>query len=226
MAGAGFGRDYPAANSDREVIGSALMLRSLRIAVFALPLLTAACSDDDALVGPKARFDLDGERALLDLPFPSDLHRAADGHVELPRLPTESVVWDDVRALLRARSGFCTTCTVHFPLDGPAVDPALAGLRFDPDHILFIGESLGTIAGTAMLTTDAGVSAAVLGVSPGSLVDVFCESPVYRTTMELISCPSSASTPSSTRSIAACRWTSRSTSSAGPSSPSSRPRSR
>jgi hypothetical protein len=70
-----------------------------------------------------------------------------------------------------------------------AADASLAGLSFDPDRIYFIGESLGTIAATATLTADSGVSAAALGVAPGGLVDIFCEAPVYRTTAKLLFLP-------------------------------------
>ncbi|MBI4702899.1 MAG: hypothetical protein HY744_17415 [Deltaproteobacteria bacterium] len=84
--------------------------------------------------------------------------------------------------------------TVRFVRQGDlaalaAADPALAGLAFDPGPAMLVGESLGTVAATTALTADSGVGAAVLGVAPGSLIDIFCESPVYRAQAELIFMP-------------------------------------
>jgi hypothetical protein len=101
-------------------------MRFLSVAALVLPLLSLACGDADTPAGPRARFELSGAPAFGDLPFPHDLHRDGDGHVALPTLPVENAIWADVRDLLRERTGFCTTCTVHFPLEGP-IDPASLG---------------------------------------------------------------------------------------------------
>lgn len=80
---------------------------------------------------------------------------------------------------------------LHFVRSGDlgalsAADPALANLAFDPDHLMLVAESLGTIPATALLAARSDVSAAVLAVSPGSLIEIICEGPVFRGTAKIL----------------------------------------
>ena len=98
-------------------------------------LLAIACDGGAAVdagtdagpAGAVAVFDLAGleEGVHLSVPFPSDLHRDADGTVALGAL--EGVRDREAFAALRRsaarRGGFCTTCAIHFAIDG-ALDPA------------------------------------------------------------------------------------------------------
>ncbi len=61
-----------------------------------------------------------------DVPFPSDLYLDASGTLALGALPTsrsEAPFFTSLRALLAARDGFCSTCSLHAYVDG-ALDPA------------------------------------------------------------------------------------------------------
>jgi len=67
-----------------------------------------------------------------------------------------------------------------------SADPALTDLAFDSNHVMLLGESLGNIPATALLAARADVSSAVLAVSPGSLIEIICEGPVFRATAGLL----------------------------------------
>ncbi|MFM8408734.1 MAG: hypothetical protein ACKOCT_00505 [Alphaproteobacteria bacterium] len=92
-------------------------------------LLLAACGDVSTSRAPAAtavaRFApapvSSGPTAWGDVPFPSDLYRDAAGVISLGRLPTalsDQPIFDAIRGLLGARDGFCTTCGIHFAIDG------------------------------------------------------------------------------------------------------------
>lgn len=89
-----------------------------------------------------------GATSFGDVPFPSDLFRDATGRIALGELPTplsDQPIFDAIRALLANRDGFCTTCAIHFAIDGaiepdvgwprPGFGPAPAG-DLDPAALL------------------------------------------------------------------------------------------
>lgn len=98
--------------------------------------LVAACGDLSSSPAPTgststARFApaplASGATAWGEVPFPSDLYRDASGAVSLGRLPTalsDRPIFDAIRELLAARDGFCTTCGIHFAIDGAIVPEA------------------------------------------------------------------------------------------------------
>ena len=105
------------------------MLRRI-VSLWIVTALWTACGDDDgsgsddAGTGPsRARFELhEGERpAFGELPFPSDLFLDASGAVDVGALHATAPVWESVRTVVNGRRGFCTTCSVYFPIEG-AVD--------------------------------------------------------------------------------------------------------
>jgi hypothetical protein len=51
---------------------------------------------------------------------------------------------------------------------------------FDPQHIGFIGNSLGAVVGVSVLTAEPDVRFAVQNVQPGSIVETLVESPAFR----------------------------------------------
>jgi len=61
-----------------------------------------------------------------------------------------------------------------------AVDPSLATLAFDPEHVFYLGISLGSVIGATVLATEPDVKAFVLVVPPGSVVETLCESAEFR----------------------------------------------
>ena len=77
-----------------------------------------------------------GPTAFGDVPFPSDLFRDGAGAIALGALPTPlsgQPIFDAVRALLSTRDGFCTTCGIHFAIDGAiAPDAAWPAPGFGP----------------------------------------------------------------------------------------------
>jgi dienelactone hydrolase len=75
-----------------------------------------------------ARFALpaSGEVDYGEVPFPSDLYRDASGAVTIGAVPssrTDDPFFVSLRGMLGARGGFCSTCALHFYLDGE-LDPA------------------------------------------------------------------------------------------------------
>lgn len=82
---------------------------------------------DGGVTGAVAVFDLDrlASHELLAVPFPSDLYRDAEGAVALGPIPgaRDREAFAAIRRLAALRGGFCTTCAVHFAIDG-ALDPA------------------------------------------------------------------------------------------------------
>lgn len=103
----------------------------MRLCVALGCLLLAACTAE--MPGPAGgavlRFTLPADGAPLafgDAPFPSDLYLDETGTLALGALPTRRT--DDpyfvaLRAMLAARDGFCTTCSLHAYVDG-ALDPS------------------------------------------------------------------------------------------------------
>jgi dienelactone hydrolase len=61
-----------------------------------------------------------------------------------------------------------------------SADPRLAGLAFDPDRIAFLGNSMGAVVGTSVLSAEPDVGAGVLNVLPGGIVDTLAESGEFR----------------------------------------------
>lgn len=129
----------------------------------ALAVGLAACGGDDdtgtdggtggdAGPGPaRAEFAVpeDGAPAWRDIPFPHDLFRDADGRVRIAELQSTDPLWEVTRQQLEQRDGFCTTCSVYFPLAGsldptsipsdaepgdtPSLDDAVFMVDVDPD---------------------------------------------------------------------------------------------
>lgn len=54
-------------------------------------------------------------------------------------------------------------------------DPLLDGLAFDPDRVAFVGNSMGAVVGTSVVTADPALPA-VLDVMPGGIVDTLAAS--------------------------------------------------
>jgi hypothetical protein len=68
-----------------------------------------------------------GPVAWGDVPFPSDLYRDASGAIALGELPTalsDRPIFDAFRDLLATRDGFCTTCGIHFAIEGAILPDA------------------------------------------------------------------------------------------------------
>ena len=40
------------------------------------------------------------------------------GHLDIAVMPVDTPVWNDARAELAKRTGFCTMCATHFPVTG------------------------------------------------------------------------------------------------------------
>jgi hypothetical protein len=86
----------------------------------------AGALDADALdagvPGAVAIFDLERleSRALLSVPFPSDLYRDGAGAIALGPIEgaRERGAIEAIRRLAAQRGGFCTTCAAHFPIGG------------------------------------------------------------------------------------------------------------
>ena len=90
---------------------------------------------DAGVPGAVAVFDLERleSRALLSVPFPSDLYRDDAGAVALGPIDgaRERGAIDAIRRLAAQRGGFCTSCGAHFPIEGALdsanVPPSLTG---------------------------------------------------------------------------------------------------
>jgi hypothetical protein len=67
-----------------------------------------------------------------------------------------------------------------------ATDASLTGIAFRADQIYFAGLSLGTIVGTTMMVADRTITAAVLDVPPGGLVETLVENKAFRDQYELL----------------------------------------
>lgn len=68
-----------------------------------------------------------------------------------------------------------------------AADPALASLAFDPEHVFYLGISMGSVVGASVLAAEPDVKAYVLVVAPGSIVETLCEGGEFRgLTMSLL----------------------------------------
>jgi hypothetical protein len=67
-----------------------------------------------------------------------------------------------------------------------AADPALSGLAFDPDRVLLIGASQGSLVGSLVAAVDDAFAAAVLNVPPGSVGHFLCNSPRVGAVLEML----------------------------------------
>lgn len=56
-----------------------------------------------------------------------------------------------------------------------AADPGLSELAFDPARVVYVGNSMGSVVGTAVLSAEPELAAAVLNVAPGAIVDTLVE---------------------------------------------------
>lgn len=144
--------------------------------------------------GARARSATDVRNAMRDLPGPDGFSEAnaldvsgrmfgllgADpGMAFAPDLPLsafEQLAADALSAVRLIREGDLA------PLR--AADPLLGDLGFDPDRIAFVGNSMGAVVGTSVLTASPDVGAAVLNVLPGSIVDTLAESGEFRSLTE------------------------------------------
>jgi dienelactone hydrolase len=84
--------------------------------------------------------------------------------------------------------------TVRLVRDGDlaplrAADPQLASLAFDPDRIVYVGNSMGAVVGTAVAVAEPDVHAFVLDVMPGSIAETLAESTEFRPLMETLLLP-------------------------------------
>lgn len=64
------------------------------------------------------------------------------------------------------------------PLRG--ADASLGTLGFRPDHLVYLGISMGSVIGASVLAAEPDVRAFVLNVPPGSVVDTLCEGAEFR----------------------------------------------
>jgi hypothetical protein len=73
--------------------------------------------------------------------------------------------------------------TAAFPTDNALethlAQPANGGLIIDPTRVYFVGQSLGSIQGTADVAANPRISKATLNVGGGTIVDVFTNSPAF-----------------------------------------------
>jgi len=68
-------------------------------------------------------------------------------------------------------------------------DPLLEGLAFDPERIVYVGNSMGAVVGTAVEVVEPDVNAFVLDVMPGSIVETLAESAEFRPLVETVVLP-------------------------------------
>lgn len=130
----------------------------------------------------------------------------ADGFAETLQLDVSSRVFGlgGVPADLRLHPGFPLAAftqfaadvmsTVRFVRTGDltelrAADPRLANLAFDPDRIVYVGNSMGAVVGTAVAVAEPDVHAFVLDVMPGSITETLAESAEFRPLMETLLLP-------------------------------------
>jgi hypothetical protein len=67
--------------------------------------------------------------------------------------------------------------------------PALAGLAFDPERVLYAGNSMGAVVGAGVLAAESDVGAYALNVQPGSMVETLAESAEFRPLSETVFLP-------------------------------------
>jgi hypothetical protein len=70
-----------------------------------------------------------------------------------------------------------------------AVTAGGATVRFDPERVGFVGNSLGAVVGSAVLVAEPSLRAAVQNVQPGSIVETLAESPEFRPLVEALFLP-------------------------------------
>jgi pimeloyl-ACP methyl ester carboxylesterase len=70
-----------------------------------------------------------------------------------------------------------------------AADPALAELAFDPERVMFVGNSMGAVVGTAVAVASPDLASVVLNVAPGSIVDTLVQSTTFRPLSETVLLP-------------------------------------
>lgn len=100
---------------------------------------------------------------------------APDGQTfaaDLPLAAFEQLAADASSTIRLAREGDWSAVA--------AADPALAGLGFDPDRVVFAGNSMGAVVGTSVITASPDLAAAVLDVLPGGIVDTLTASTEFR----------------------------------------------
>jgi hypothetical protein len=68
-------------------------------------------------------------------------------------------------------------------------DPRLEGLAFDPERIVYAGNSMGAVVGTAVAVVEPDVHAFVLDVMPGSIIETLAESAEFRPLIETLVLP-------------------------------------
>ncbi len=67
--------------------------------------------------------------------------------------------------------------------------PSLEDLAFDPERIVYVGNSMGAVVGTAVAVAEPDVRAFVLDVLPGSIVETLAESAEFRPLIETLLLP-------------------------------------
>lgn len=129
-----------------------------------------------------------------------------DGFAETVQLDVSSRVFGlgGVPADLRLYPGFPAAAFTQFAADvmstvrfvrtgdlAPlrAADPRLADLAFDPERIVYVGNSMGAVVGTAVAVAEPDVHAFVLDVMPGSITETLAESAEFRPLMETLLLP-------------------------------------
>lgn len=70
-----------------------------------------------------------------------------------------------------------------------AASPSLATLAFDPDRVLYAGNSMGAVIGTGVLAVESDAAAYVLNVLPGSIVDSLADGAEFRPLTETVFLP-------------------------------------
>ena len=70
-----------------------------------------------------------------------------------------------------------------------AASPALAGLAFDPDRILYAGNSMGSVVGVGVLSAESDIGAYAMNVQVGSMVETLAEGAQFRPLSEGVFLP-------------------------------------
>ncbi len=82
---------------------------------------------------------------------------------------------------------------IHFVRRGDVTQLRAVGgletLRFDPDRVVFVGNSMGSVVGTAVIAVEPDLAGAVLNVMPGSIIETLVESGEFRPLMERVFLP-------------------------------------
>lgn len=78
---------------------------------------------------------------------------------------------------------------VRFVREGDATVLGVAGLAFDADHVAYAGNSMGAVVGASVLSVETDVTAFVLNVQPGAIVECLMDGAEFRPVTEALFLP-------------------------------------